>query len=225
MGFWAQVRAILWKDIVVELRTKERLSSMFFFALLVIVIFNFVFEPGSEAMREIAPGILWVTFTFAGLLGLTRSFTMERENGCLSGLLLCPADRGAIFVGKTLGNIAFMGMVEAVSLPFFAVFMNVAVIPSLGRLLVLIALGTVGFSAVGTLFAAMSANTKMREVMLPLLLFPVLVPILLAVVKGTEAALAGEPLAGVTGWLKIGVAFCGLFAAASIILFDYVVEE
>ncbi len=225
MGFLAQVRAILWKDIVVELRTKERLSSMFFFALLVIVIFNFAFEPGSEAMREIAPGILWVTFTFAGLLGLTRSFTMERENGCMSGLLLCPADRGAIFVGKTLGNIAFMGVVEAVSLPFFAVFLNVAVLPSLGRLLVLMALGTVGFSSVGTLFAAMSANTKMREVMLPLLLFPILVPILLAVVKGTEAALAGEPLAGVSGWLKIAVAFCVLFAAASIILFDYVVEE
>lgn len=225
MGFWAQVRAILWKDIVVELRTKERLSSMFFFALLVIVIFNFVFEPGSEAMREMAPGILWVTFTFAGLLGLTRSFTMERENGCMSGLLLCPADRGAIFVGKALGNIVFMAVVEAVSLPFFAVFMNVAVLPSLGRLLILMALGTLGFSTVGTLFSAMSTNTKMREVMLPLLLFPILVPILLAVVKGTEAALAGEPLAGVAGWLKIAVAFCGIFTAASILLFDYVVEE
>lgn len=225
MGFWTQVGAILWKDIVVELRTKERLSSMFFFALLVIVIFNFAFEPGSGAMREIAPGILWVTFTFAGLLGLTRSFTMERENGCLSGLLLCPADRGAIFVGKALGNAVFMVAVEAVALPFFAVFMNVGVLPALGGLLILMALGTVGFSAVGTLFAAMSANTKMREVMLPLLLFPILVPILLAAVKGTEAVLGGEGLGGVSGWVKIAVAFCALFTAASILLFDYVVEE
>jgi len=225
MGFWTQVGAILWKDIVVELRTKERLSSMFFFALLVIVIFNFAFEPGSGAMREIAPGILWVTFTFAGLLGLTRSFTMERENGCLSGLLLCPADRGAIFVGKALGNAVFMAAVEAVSLPIFAVFMNVAILPSLGRLMALMALGTAGFSVVGTLFAAMSANTKMREVMLPLLLFPILVPILLASVKGTEAVLAGEGLSGVSGWIKIASAFCALFTAAAIILFDYVVEE
>ena len=225
MGFWTQVGAIFWKDVVVELRTKERLSSMFFFSLLIIVIFNFAFEPGSEAMREIAPGILWVTFTFAGLLGLTRSFTMERENGCLSGLLLCPADRGAIFIGKALGNAVFMVAVEAVALPFFAVFMNVAVLPSLGRLIVLMALGTVGFSSVGTLFAAMSANTKMREVMLPLLLFPILVPILLASVKGTEAVLAGEGLGGVSGWVKIAVAFCALFTAASVILFDYVVEE
>ena len=225
MGFWAQVRAILWKDIVVELRTKERLSSMFFFALLIIVVFNFAFEPGTQAMREIAPGILWVTFIFAGLLGLTRSFTMERENGCLQGLLLCPADRGAIFVGKALGNAVFMTIVEVISLPFFSVFLNVEVLPSLGQLIPLMILGTLGFSAVGTLFAAMSANTKMREVMLPLLLLPILVPILLAVVEGTKAALTGEGLDGVSGWIKIAVTFCVLFTAASVILFDYVVED
>ena len=225
MGFWAQVRAILWKDIVVELRTKERLSSMFFFALLIIVVFNFAFEPGTQAMREIAPGILWVTFIFAGLLGLTRSFTMERENGCLQGLLLCPADRGAIFVGKALGNAVFMTIVEVISLPFFSVFLNVEVLPSLGQLIPLMILGTLGFSAVGTLFAAMSANTKMREVMLPLLLFPILVPIMLAVVEGTKAALTGEGLDGVSGWIKIAVTFCVLFTAASVILFDYVVED
>ena len=225
MRFWSQVWAILWKDIVVEMRTKERLSSMFFFALLVIVIFNFTFEPGSEAMRQIAPGILWVTFTFAGLLGLTRSFTIELENGCLSGLLLCPADRGAIFVGKALGNAAFMMAVEIISLPFFAVFMNVTILPSLPRLIVLMLLGTLGFSAVGTLFAAMSANTKMREVMLPLLLFPILVPLLLAVVEGTGAVLAGEGLGEIAGWIKVAVTFCVLFTAACIILFDYVVED
>ncbi|MFQ5875885.1 MAG: heme exporter protein CcmB, partial [Dehalococcoidia bacterium] len=153
-GFTKKVIAIVWKDIVAELRTKEIFSAMFIFALLVIVIFNFAFELKGIDMVTIAPGVLWVAFIFAGVLGLNRTFIMEKDRGCMEGLMLCPVDRSAIYLGKMVGSVIFMLAVEAVALPIFAVLFNVLIAPL--RLLPVILLGTVGFAAVGTLLSAMA---------------------------------------------------------------------
>ena len=224
-SFFSQAGAILWKDLKTELRTKERLSAMAFFALLVLLIFNFAFKPGSPIMQSATSGIFWISVTFAGLLGLTRSFTMERENDCMMGLLLSPADRGAIFLGKMLANFVTMVFMEALILPLLAIFLNIAVWEHLHRLILPLFLGTLGFASVGTLFAAMSINTRLKEALLPMLTLPVLIPALLAAVETFRAVLAGDPLSEVSAWLKLGGAFALLFTTACLLLFDYVVEE
>ena len=223
--FFHQVFAILAKDLKTELRTKERLSAMCFFALLVILIFNFAFKPGSAIMKSAAPGIFWITVTFAGLMGLTRSFTLEQHNDCMMGLRLSPADPGAIFLGKTLGNLITMAVMEALVLPLIAILLNVTIWDHLLRLLLPLFLGTLGFAAVGTLFAAMSVNTRLQEALLPILTLPVLIPGLLAAVESFRAILSGAPVSEITPWLKLGGAFAVLFVTACLLLFEYVVEE
>lgn len=225
MRFLKKVMVIVWKDILSELRTKEMLSSMFIFALLVIVIFNFAFELRVENIQEIAPGVLWVAFTFAGVLDLNRSFTLEKDKGCLEGLLLCPVDRSAIYLAKVLGNAIFMFVVEAIALPIFAVLFNLSIFGSLPQLITIIILSTIGFAAVGTLFSAMSVNTKTREVMLPLLLFPIAVPVLIAAVKSTGKILDGSSFTEIASWLKLLVAFDIIFLVVSFLTFEFVVEE
>jgi heme exporter protein B len=223
--FSRQVLAVLWKDLRTEARTKERLSAMCFFALLVLLIFNFALSPEPQARGYAAAGVFWIAVTFAGLFGLSRSFALERENDCLMGLLLTPADRGAIYLGKTLANLVTMAIVEIAILPLIAVFLNVTVLDHVLRLLPILILGTVGFAAVGTLFAAMSINTRLQEALLPLLTLPVLVPALISAVESFRAVLEGEPLSEITQWLKLSAAFALLFLAACTLLFDYVVEE
>ncbi len=223
--FSRQVLAVLWKDLRTEARTKERLSAMCFFALLILLIFNFALKPGSQAVGYAAPGIFWVAVTFAGLFGLSRSFALERENDCLMGLLLTPADRGAIYLGKTLANLITMAIREIVILPLIAVFLNVTILDHVLRLLPTLVLGTVGFAALGTLFAAMSINTRLQEALLPMLTLPVLVPALISAVESFRAVLEGEPLSEIAQWLKLSAAFALLFLAACTLLFDYVVEE
>jgi len=225
MGFLKKVWAIVWKDVISELRTKEMFSSMFVFALLVIVIFSFAFEPGMENIKEIAPGILWVAFTFAGVLGLNRSFILEKEKDCLQGLLLAPVDRSAIYLGKMIGNVLFMFIVEVIILPFFAVFYNFSIFYLISRLALIIILGTIGFASVGTIFSAMSVNTRTREVMLPILLFPIIVPVIIAAVKSTGKILDGKSLSDIAAWLKLVGAFDVIFLVVSFLTFEYVVEE
>lgn len=223
MNFLRKVLAIVQKDIAVELRTKEMLSSMFVFALLVIVIFNFAFELRVEDVRKVTPGVLWVTFTFAGMLGLNRSFVLEKDRGCLEGLLLCPVDRSAIYFGKMLGNFIFMTVVEAIILPIFSVLFNLSLLRP--GLLLIVVLGTLGFAGVGTLFSAMAVHTRAREVMLPVLLFPVVVPAMIAAVKATGGILDGQIFSEMAHWLRLLVAFDVIFLAISFMTFDYVVEE
>ena len=223
MSFLHKMLTIVRKDIAVELRTKEMLSSMFVFALLVIVIFNFAFELRVENVREVAPGVLWVTFTFAGMLGLNRSFVLEKDKGCLDGLLLCPVDRSAIYFGKMLGNVVFMTVVEAIILPIFSVLFNLSLFKPL--LLLIVVLGTLGFAGVGTLFSAMAVHTRVREVMLPVLLFPVVVPAMIAAVKATGGILDGQLFSEIAHWFRLLVAFDLIFLAISFMTFDYVVEE
>ena len=220
-----KIWAIIWKDIITELRTKELFASMFTFALLIIVIFNFAFDFSAEIIPFAAPAILWVSFTFAGVLGLSRSFALEKEGNSILGLLLTPTDRSLIFAGKMIGNILFVFIVEAIILPIFVLFFNYNLFGNAVPLLLVILLGTIGFVSVGTLFSAMALNTKLREVLLPILLFPIIIPVIFSSVKLSSAILNGNPLSEVGFPLKILISFDIIFLVVCSIVFEYVVEE
>lgn len=223
MSFLRKVLAIVAKDIAAELRTREMLSAMLVFSLLALLIFSFALDLRGATARVVAPGVLWATFCFAGTLGLGRSLVQEQDAGCLDGLLLAPMDRSAIFFGKALGNALFMAVVEVIVLPLFAALFNV---PLLRPLVVLVlVLGTVGYAAVGTLLAAIAVNTRAREVMLPVLLFPLAVPTLIAAVKATGGVAEGLGLAEVAPWLHLLVAYDVIIVAVCFAAFGYVVEE
>ena len=218
-----KVLAIVGKDVASELRTREVLSSMFVFAVLVIVIFNFAFELKVDNNEAVAPGVLWVAIVFAGMLGLNRSFISEKDRGCMEGLLLCPVDRSAIYVGKMLGNLLFMLTMEIIVLPIFAAFFNLSVFDP--KLLLVVLLGTIGFAGVGTLFAAVAVHTRTREVMLPVLLLPVAVPVLVAAVKATGEAISSTPPPTPGPWMGVLVGFDIVFLTVAYITFEYVFQE
>ena len=225
MGYLRKVGAIVWKDIVAELRTKEMFSAMFVFAVLVIVVFNFAFDlrVSGERVRQVAPGALWVAFVFSGILGLNRAFVSEKDQGCLEGLLLAPVDHTAIYFGKMISTVIFMLVVEALMLPIFTAFFGVNLFDL--RLMLVIFLGTLGFAGVGTILSAMTAQTRAREVLLPILLLPVVAPVLIAAVKATAGILDGLLLSDLTRWLQLLVAFDLIFPAVAFMTFDYVVKE
>ena len=224
MSYLHKILAIVWKDIVAELRTKEMFSAMFVFAVLVIVIFNFAFElRGVDRVREAAPGILWVSFTFAGVLGLNRAFVLEKDRGCLEGLLLAPVDHTAVYFGKMISTLLFMLIVEAIILPVFTAFFGINLLSL--RLALIVVLGTLGFAGVGTLLSAMTAQTRAREVLLPILLLPVAAPLLIFAVKATAGVLDGLPPGDIAHWLQLLVAFDVIFPAVAFMTFDYVVKE
>jgi heme exporter protein B len=218
----AKVWAIVRKDLSLEKRSREMLSSMFLFALIVILVFSFAFELRVESVVQVAPGVLWVAITFAGMLGLARSFILERDQGCLDGLLLCPVDRSIIYFGKVLSNLIFISLTEVILLPLYFALFN---LPFKPLLLPIILLGTIGFSAVGTLVSAMTVHARAREVMLPILLFPIILPALIAAVKLTGGVLDGQPMSEIQHWLQLLVAFDVIFMAVSYVAFDYIVEE
>lgn len=217
----SKVFAILWKDILSEARTRDVATSVFVFALLVIVVFSFAFEPGK--IELVAAGILWVAFTFAGVLGLSRSFVLEKDKGCLEGLMLCPVDRGAIYLGKMLGSLTFMLVIEAVLLPIFGVLFNQPLLAP--ELVLIVVLATIGFAAVGTLFSALAVNTKSREIMLPILFFPIVIPVIIAAVKATELVLADGSWSSLSSWLELMVAFDVVFLIVAPLVFEFVIEE
>lgn len=223
MIFFRQLYAIIAKELQVEWRTKETLSAMLVFALLVLVIFNFAFDLQGVDIRVFGPGVLWVAFSFSGIIGLGRSFAAERDRGSLDGMLLAPVDRGAIFLGKAFANFLFILVMEAVTLPLFVILFNVPIVwfPLVGYIL----MGTIGFAAVGTLLSAIAASTRMRDVMLPVLLFPVLVPLLVASVKLTEGALQELPFSDYQGWFNLLLAYDVIFLVVAYLVFEYVVEE
>lgn len=225
MNFFGKVQTIVWKDFTHELRSKEMLISMCVFSFLVIIIFNFAFPPGMGDVDRIIPGILWVAFIFSGLLGMGRSFGVEKDKGSLQGLLLCPVGRGTIYVGKMVGNFIFMSMMEVFTLAIFSLLFNINPFPILVPLGLIIVLGTVGFTVVGTIFSAMSANTRARDVMLSMLVFPIAVPLIIASIKATGKILGGGSLADIYPWLKILVGFDLTFLLISYLAFQFVVEE
>ncbi len=223
MRFWRKVIAITWKDALSEMRTREIVFSVLVFTLLVIVIFNFAFGATQEIIVLVAPGILWVTFAFAGVLSLSRSFILEKEEGCLEGLMVCPVSREVIYVGKMLGCLLFMLIIEAIALPIFALLFNLPVLSL--QLVAITFLTTVGFAAVGTLFSALAVNTKAREMVLPILFLPIVVPLIISAVEASGLALSGESWSSLSSWLGIIVAFDAIFLVVSFLIFAFVIEE
>ncbi|MBI2831576.1 MAG: heme exporter protein CcmB [Chloroflexi bacterium] len=223
MSFWRKALAITRKDALSELRTKEIISSVLVFALLVILTFNFAFGANQETMKLVAPGILWVTFTFSGVLSLNRSFISEVEQDCLEGLKVCPVGREAIYVGKALGSLLFMLIIEAIALPVFALFFNLQVLSP--QLVLITFLATVGFVSVGILFSALSVNTRAREMVLPILFLPIVVPVVISAVKASELALSGATWSALSSGILIILAFDAIFLVASFFTFSFVIEE
>lgn len=224
MSFCAQVWAILWKDVRCELRSKQVWLGMGLFALLVLVIFNFAFDLRIDNKAAVAPGALWVAFIFASLLGLGRTIAAEREKGSLDRLLLCPVDRKAIYLAKLLGNMLFIGVVEIIALPVFAALFNVPLFT--GPLLLIVLAGTLGIASVGTLFSAMAAATSAREVLLPILVFPLIVPVVIGAVRATGTLmLSTGPSPNEPPWLGLMIAFDIIFLSVSMLTFEYVIED
>ena len=215
--------AIVQKDLAAEFRSFELVSAMLVFSLLVIIIFNFALELDVKVRQSVTAGVLWTTFAFAGTLGLNRSMSTEKDRGCMDGLLLAPVDRSAIYFGKVISNLVFMLIVEAIVLPVYSVLYNV----NLFRfdLLGVILLGSIGYVAVGTLLSAMSVQTRTREVLLPILLFPVAIPVLLAAVKASNGLLTGADFAEILTPLNILIVYDIVFIAVAFMVFDFVVEE
>lgn len=223
-GFMRALGAVVWKDLAAELRSRELLSSMLVFALLVIFIFNFALELDAVARANVTSGVLWVTFVFAGTLGLNRSLAVEKDRGCLDGLLLAPVDRTAIYFGKALANLVFMLAVAAIVLPVYSILYNVNLFAQ-GGLLLVIFLGAEGYTAVGTLLATMAVQARTRDILLPILLFPVVIPVLVAAVKASSGYLQHLPMEEIRPWLQLLLAYDVIFTSIAFMVFESVVEE
>ncbi len=215
--------AIVWKDLAAEMRSRELIGAMLVFALIVVLIFNFALELDLRTRGTITAGVLWVTFSFAGTLGLNRSMSIEKDRGCLDGLLLAPVDRSAIYFGKVLGNLIFMLIVEAIMLPTYSILYNVNLFQP--GLLVVILLGSFGYTIVGTLLSSMAVQARTRDILLPILLFPVVLPVLVSAVKASTGILQGFEWAEILPWLNMLIVYDVIFVAVAFMVFDYVVEE
>jgi heme exporter protein B len=215
---------VLWKDLVSERRSKETLNAVVFFAVLLLFVFQFTLGDDRERLVGALPGLLWLGFILSGLVGLGRTFLAERENDCWEGLLLAPGDKSAVYLGKVAGNLLLMTVVEALVLGLFGIFFNVDLAANLPRVAAVVLLASVGFAAVGTLFAAMTAHVRARELLFPVLLLPVQVPVLLGAVKATEAVLLGESLGAVAHWLQLLAAADVIFLVVGLLTFDAVLE-
>jgi len=213
------------KDLRIEYRSRQAFLTTLFFALLILIVFNFAFDPGDEAIRAAAPGILWVSLLFPGVIQLNRSFQAEREEGTLHGLILAPVDRGVLFLGKFLANWLLLTLVDLLILGAFVVFYNLSFSTRLLWILLLLVLVGAVFSSVGTLFAAMVSGIRTRDVLLPILLFPILVPIVIAAVNATRELLGSGELEFLHQWVKLLVVSDVVFLAGSFLLFDFVVED
>ena len=221
--FWGPVFTIAWKDILLEVRTRDIVVSVFVFALLVVVVFNFSLNVTARVVDELAPGILWVAFAFAGVLAMNRAFSVEKDKGTLEGLLLAPVSRDSIYLGKMLGTFLFMVVVEAVVLPVFAAVLGFSGF-ALGLVLAIL-LATLGFATVGTLFSAVAVHTRSKEIMLPALFFPVVLPVIIAAVEASSDAIGSDSPIGITSWLGLIAVFDAVFLVLCPWLFGLVVEE
>ena len=223
--FGRQVFALLLKDLRTEWRTREIFTSMFVFAVLVVVVFNFAIGSNPDSIRQVAPGILWVALLFSTVLGLQRSVQMEIEEDCLQGLLLAMGDRSVLFVAKTVANMIYLLVVAACTLPLFSIWFRLEIWASLAGLGVILFLGMLGFSAVGTFFSMLAVNARTRDAMLPLLFLPVSVPLTIGSVYATADLIAGKTLSDITSWLTLIGVFDIVFVALALLVFDYIVEE
>ena len=222
-SFLRAVFAIVWKDIQAEYRSLELVSAMLVFSLLVIIIFNYALDLDIKTRQTVTAGVLWATFAFAGTLGLNRSMSVEKDRGCLDGLLLAPVDRSAIYFGKAISNLAFMMTVEAIVLPVYTVLYGINLFKP--GLLLIILLGSIGYVGVGTLLATMSVQTRTRDILLSILLFPVVIPVLLPAIIASNGFLQGLDLADFLFSIGLLVAYDIIFIAVSFMVYDSVVEE
>jgi len=223
MRFLGQVMVITAKDLRAEMRTKEAINASFAFALVVLLLLSFAFDPTEETTREISGGLLWIVFTFAGTLVLNRSFARELPNDCLDALIASPVPGAALFLGKALANFVLILAVELVALPVFGIFYNVRWTRQFWPLMLVLVLGTWGLTSIGTIFSALTVNIRLREVMLPLLVYPVLIPMLLGAMRLSALLVAGQAIAGdETVWFKLLFGFDIIFTALSLVLMDTV---
>ncbi len=223
MRFLVPIGVLVWKDILLELRSRDLVVSVVVFGLVVLVVFNFALNVTPQRVTVVAPGILWVTFAFAGVLAMNRAFVREREQGGLEGLLLTPVSRDAIFLGKAGASFLFMLLVEAALLPIFAALLNFSAVSF--ALVLTIVLATLGFALVGTLFSAIAVQTRSREILLPVLFFPVILPVIVGSVEASKRAIGGETVVGLGHWLPLLGTFDALFLVICPWVFSFVVEE
>lgn len=225
MNTLRQTYWLLWKDLLLEIRRRESLLSMFFFGTTLLFLFHFSFEIPPERRSEMAPGLLWLAFTFTGTLALTQLFQGEKESQCLDALLLCPMDRGALYLAKVLFNFLMMVMVEVVIFPLFGILFNLDIWHLLPSLFLVALLGTLGFCTLGTLFAALTLRARAKELLLPLLLFPLMIPSTLGTIKGMQIIFgAGNP-EDVLPWIRLLVGFDVIFMTVGFLMFEWVIEE
>lgn len=213
------------KDLAIEFRTRSAYLSALVFSLLSIVIFFFAWDPTAIGPMDLAPGVLWVSFTFSGLLGLHRSFGVEAQDGAMDALLAAPIPREAIFLGKALANLCFVLGVQAVSLPAVALFYNLPLGAAWWALIGVMVLAAVGLVAVGTLFSGIAANTRMAELLLPMLALPFFVPIVMPAAQATARLLAGRPIEESFAWLRILLAFDLVFLFACTFAFPFTLDD
>lgn len=221
--FLAAVGAIAWKDLRAEIRSRELINSMILFTLMTVMVFSLALELDAEARQNTVAGVLWVAIVFAAMLGLSRSLAMEKDRGSLDGLLLAPIDRSALFFGKMLGNLLFVLVIAVVLLLLLTVMFNINLI--VPGLLLMVLLGSVGITTVGTLLSSMTVHARARETLLPILLMPVVLPILISAVRASTAILNELPSEDWVPWLQLLAVGDVIFLAAAYLLFDLVVEE
>jgi len=224
MEFLSQAVLLFKKDLLLELRRRESLLTMFFFGTLLLFVFHFSFDLAPDRIAEMAPALLWLAFLFTGTLGLAQLFEGERANHCLEALLLSPMDRGAFFVAKTCFNLVLMVLVEIVIIPLFWILFNLPNWELVPDLFLVTLLGTVGFCVLGTLFATVTLKARARELLLPLILFPLMVPVILATIRCMEAILRNGELGDALPWLRLLVGFDVIFLAVGVLIFDWVIE-
>jgi heme exporter protein B len=221
----ARVRAIVWKDLTAERRTRANFNAVAFFAGLTLLLFGFAFGPDQDRLRESAGGIIWLTILFSGVLCFNRSYQLELEGGALDPLLLYPGERRSIFLGKLLANLGFVLLVEALLVPAAALLYQLPIARAPLPLLAVLGLGSLGFVTLGTFYAAIASRVRAREVLLPLLLFPMLIPLLVGSVEATSALLSGDVMTNSDNWIRLLAAFDLIFLTACVLTFEYVIEE
>ena len=220
-----RIGAILWKDFTSERRTKANFNAVLFMAVLTLILFGFALGPETQALRDAAGGVMWLTILFSGVLAFNRSYEQELEGGSMDSLLLYPGQRRSIFVGKVIANLAFVLLVEVVLVPLATILYDLPMWRVAGQLAGVLILGTIGFVTLGTFYAAMASRIRAREVMLPLLLFPMLIPLLVGAVEATTAMLAGDLMGDSRVWVRLMVIFDAIFIVICLWAFDFVIEE
>jgi heme exporter protein B len=224
MDFLSQIFLLLRKDLLLELRRRESLLTMFFFGTLLLFVFHFSFDLAPERVTEMAPALLWLAFLFTGTLGLAQLFEAERGNHCLEALLLSPMDRGALFLAKTAFNLILMVLVEIVVIPLFWILFNLRSWDVIPNLFLVTLLGTVGFCVLGTLLSAVTLKARARELLLPLVLFPLMIPVILGTIRCMETILRAGELGEALPWLRLLIGFDVIFLTVGVLIFDWVIE-